>query len=238
MVAEAIGTLILVAGGVGTAVLDATFPSADNNVVGVGHLGVALAFGLTVVVGAYAFGPISGGHFNPAITLGAAASGRFPWKETPGYIVAQLVGGILGSSVIALIASSKSGFFSAARQSGFASNGYGAHSPGGFGIGGAIVVEIVFMAIFVLIVLGTTARVGFSGFAPLAIGLSLTLIHLITIPVDNTSVNPARSLAAAVYGGGWAWSQLWVFIVFPIIGGLIAGFAYRPLFGKHYTAAA
>lgn len=238
MVAEAIGTLILVAGGIGTAIFDATFPSADHNIVGVGHLGVALAFGLTVVVGAYALGPISGGHFNPAITLGAAAAGRFPWKDTVGYIVAQLVGGILGSSLIALIASTKGGFLSAARQNGFAANGYGAHSPGGFGIGGAIVVEIVFMAVFVLVVLGTTARVGFSGFAPLAIGLSLTLIHLVTIPIDNTSVNPARSLASAVYAGGWAWSQLWVFIVFPIIGGLIAGFAYRPLFGKRFTAAA
>ncbi|WP_300766728.1 aquaporin, partial [uncultured Bifidobacterium sp.] len=178
-------TLLLVAGGVGTAIFNATFPSADNNLVGVGHLGVALAFGLTVVVGAYAFGPMSGGHFNPAITLGLAAAGRFPWRETAGYIVAQIVGGVLGSSLIALIASSNSSFFAAARKSGFASNGYGAHSPGGFGIGGAIAVEVVFTAIFVLVVLGTTARIGAVGFAPLAIGLTLTLIHLITIPIDN-----------------------------------------------------
>lgn len=237
MIAEAIGTLLLVAGGVGTAIFDATFPSSSSNIVGVGHLGVALAFGLTVIVGCYAFGPISGGHFNPAITLGLAAAGRFPWSETAGYIIAQVIGGILGSSLIALIASSNSAFFSAALSSGFASNGYGAHSPGGFGIGGAIAVEIVFTAIFVLVVLGTTARVGFTGFAPLAIGLTLTLIHLITIPIDNTSVNPARSIAAAVYGGGWAWSQLWVFIVFPIVGGLLAGLLYRPFFGAKYTEA-
>lgn len=238
MVAEAIGTLVLVAGGVGTAILAAVFPSADNNVTGVGHLGVALAFGLTVVVGAYAFGPISGGHFNPAITLGVAASGRFPWKDTIGYIIAQIVGGILGAALIALIASSKPGFFASARAAGFASNGYGAHSPGGFGITGAIVVEVVFTAIFVLVVLGTTAKVSPAGFAPLAIGLTLCLIHLITIPVDNTSVNPARSIAAAVFGGSANLAQLWVFIVFPIIGGLIAGFVYRPIFGKKFTEAA
>lgn len=238
MVAEAIGTLLLVAGGVGTAILDAVFPSANSNVVGVGHLGVALAFGLTVVIGAYAFGPISGGHFNPAITLGVAASGRFPWKDTIGYIVAQIVGGVGGAALIALIASSKPGFFASARAAGFASNGYGAHSPGGFGIGGAITVEIVFTAIFVLVVLGTTAKVGAVGFAPLAIGLTLTLIHLITIPVDNTSVNPARSIAAAVFGGSANLAQLWVFIVFPIVGGLVAGFIYRPIFGRKFTEAA
>ncbi len=238
MVAEAIGTMVLVGGGIGTAILAAVFPSANNNVVGVGHLGVALAFGLTVVVGAYAFGPISGGHFNPAITLGVAASGRFPWKDTVGYIVAQIIGGFVGASVIAASASSKAGFFSAAKATGFASNGYGAHSPGDFGITGAIIVEIVFTAIFVLVVLGTTAKIAPAGFAPLAIGLSLTLIHLVTIPVDNTSVNPARSIAAAIYGGSANLAQLWVFIVFPIIGGLIAGFIYRPIFGKKFTEAA
>jgi aquaporin Z len=237
LVAEALGTLLLVAGGVGTAVFAANFPSADKNSLGVGFLGVALAFGLTVVVGAYAFGPISGGHFNPAITLGVAAAGRFPWNEVVGYIVAQLVGGVIGSSIIALIASTGDGFFSAAHEAGFASNGFGDHSPGGFGLGGAIVVEIVFTAIFVFVVLGTTAKIGAVGFAPLAIGLSLTLIHLITIPIDNTSVNPARSIAAAVYGGGWAWAQIWVFIVFPIVGGLLAGFSYRPLFGRTFTEA-
>jgi len=238
LAAEFLGTLLLVGGGVGTAVFAANFPSADKNSLGVGFLGVALAFGLTVVVGAYAFGPISGGHFNPAITLGVAAAGRFPWNEAVGYIIAQIVGGIAGSSLIALIASSNSTFFTAARDGGFASNGYGDHSPGGFGLGGAIVVEIVFTAIFVFVVLGTTAKIGAVGFAPLAIGLSLTLIHLITIPIDNTSVNPARSIAAAVYGGGWAWSQIWVFIVFPIVGGLLAGVLYKPLFGKHFTRAA
>ncbi|HHW50077.1 MAG TPA: aquaporin Z [Pseudoclavibacter sp.] len=237
LIAEALGTFLLVAGGIGTAIFNATFPSSTDNIVGVGHLGVALAFGLTVVVGAYTFGPISGGHFNPAITLGLAAAGRFPWRETVGYIAAQVVGGILGSSLIALIAASNSDFFSSAAEGGFASNGFGEHSPGGFGIGGAIVVEIVFTALFVYVVLGTTARIGAVGFAPLAIGLSLTLIHLVTIPVDNTSVNPARSLAAAVYGGSWAWAQLWVFIVFPILGGLIAGFSYKSLFGKKLTLA-
>ncbi|MCL2514779.1 MAG: aquaporin Z [Microbacteriaceae bacterium] len=238
LAAEFLGTLLLVAGGVGTAVFAANFPSAASNSLGVGFLGVALAFGLTVVVGAYAFGPISGGHFNPAITLGVAAAGRFPWREVGGYLVAQVVGGVAGSSIIALIASSGSGFFAAAHKNGFASNGYGAHSPGHFGLGGAIVVEIVFTAIFVFVVLGTTAKIGAVGFAPLAIGLSLTLIHLITIPIDNTSVNPARSIAAAVYGGGWAWGQLWVFIVFPIVGGLLAGILYKPLFGRTFTLAA
>lgn len=237
LMAEALGTLLLVGGGVGTALLAANFPSAGHNSLGVGHLGVALAFGLAVVVAAYAFGPISGAHFNPAITLGVAAAGRFPWNEVGGYIVAQLVGGIAGSSIIALIAVSRRGFFSAAHRAGFASNGYGPHSPGQFGLGGAVVVEIVFTAIFVFVVLGTTAKIGAVGFAPLAIGLSLALIHLITIPVDNTSVNPARSIAAAVYGGGWPWAQLWVFIVFPIVGGLLAGMSYRPLFGRTFTLA-
>lgn len=236
LVAEALGTFVLVLGGCGTALLAANFPDAEVNTLGVGFLGVALAFGLTVVVGAFALGPISGGHFNPAVTLGLAAAGRFSWSDVGGYIVAQLVGGVVASSVLALVVSGgPDGFFDAARESGFASNGFGEHSPGGFGLGSAIVVETVLTAVFLFVILGTTARVASPGFAPLAIGLTLTLIHLISIPVTNTSVNPARSLATAIYGGGWALGQLWVFIVFPILGALIAGLAYRPMFGRVLT---
>jgi aquaporin Z len=236
LVAEALGTFVLVLGGCGTALLAANFPDAEANTLGVGFLGVALAFGLTVVVGAFALGPISGGHFNPAVTLGLAAAGRFSWSDVGGYIVAQLVGGVVASSVLALVASGgPDGFLDAARESGFASNGFGEHSPGGFGLGSAILVETILTAVFLFVILGTTARVASPGFAPLAIGLTLTLIHLISIPVTNTSVNPARSLATAIYGGGWAMGQLWVFIVFPILGALIAGYAYRPMFTRVLT---
>ena len=236
LVAEALGTFVLVLGGCGTALLAANFPDAETNTLGVGFLGVALAFGLTVVVGAFALGPISGGHFNPAVTLGLAAAGRFSWSDVGGYIVAQLVGGVVASSVLALVVSGgPEGFFDAARESGFASNGFGEHSPGGFGLGSAILVETVLTAVFLFVILGTTARVASPGFAPLAIGLTLTLIHLISIPVTNTSVNPARSLATAIYGGGWAMGQLWVFIVFPILGAVLAGLAYRPMFGRVLT---
>ncbi|WP_125773407.1 aquaporin Z [Antribacter gilvus] len=236
LAAEALGTFLLVLGGVGTAVFAANFPDAESNTLGVGFLGVALAFGLTVLVGAYAFGPVSGGHFNPAVTLGLAAAGRFAWRDAPGYLVAQLVGGVIGSSVVAAIAAGGEGdFFTAAREGGFASNGFGEHSPGGFGLGAAILTEVVLTAVFLLVILGTTARVAAPGLAPLAIGLSLTLIHLISIPVTNTSVNPARSLASAIWGGGDALAQLWVFLVFPVVGGLVAGFLYRPLFGRSMT---
>ena len=234
--AEALGTFVLVLGGCGTAVFAANFPDAETNTVGVGFLGVALAFGLTVVVGAFALGPISGGHFNPAVTLGLAASGRFSWSDVGGYVVAQVIGGVLGSSVLALIAlGGPDGFFDAARASGFASNGFGEHSPGGFGLGSAILTETVLTAVFLFVILGATARIASPGFAPLAIGLSLTLIHLVSIPITNTSVNPARSLATAINAGGWAWGQLWVFIVFPVLGGLLAGFAYRPMFSRVLT---
>ncbi|WP_423462484.1 aquaporin Z [Promicromonospora sp. MS192] len=237
LLAEALGTFVLVLGGCGTAVFAANFPDAETNTVGVGFLGVALAFGLTVVVGAFALGPISGGHFNPAVTLGLAAAGRFSWRDVGGYVVAQLVGGALGSSVLALIAAGgPDGYFEAARESGFAANGFGEHSPDGFGLGSAALTETVLTAVFLFVILGTTARVAAPGFAPLAIGLTLTLIHLVSIPVTNTSVNPARSVATAIYAGGWAWGQLWVFLVFPILGGLIAGFAYRPMFGRAITA--
>lgn len=232
LVAEFFGTFLLVLGGVGAAVFAAGFGVAENGTsLGIGFVGVALAFGLTVVAGAYAFGPISGGHFNPAVTIGLAAAGRFPWSGVVGYIVAQIVGGAVATSVIALIGSSAPGWLDATRAAGFASNGFGEHSPGGFGITGAIVVEIVFTAIFVIVILGVThSSRGSVAMAGLAIGLTLTLIHLVTIPVDNTSVNPARSIAAAIYGGGDHLTQLWVFIVFPIVGALVAGFTYKALF--------
>lgn len=235
LVAEASGTFLLVFGGVGTALLAANNGLADNGFpVGVGYVGVALAFGLTVVAGAYAWGPLSGGHFNPAITLGLAAAGRFPWKDTIGYIIAQVVGGAIATSVIVLVGLfGPDGWLQKAQDGGFASNGFGDRSPGGFGLGSAITIEIVLTAIFVLVILGVThVTRGNATMAGLVIGLTLTLIHLISIPVDNTSVNPARSIAAAIYGGTGALGQLWVFIVFPIIGGLIAGFAHRALFDR------
>ncbi|MCC2033431.1 aquaporin Z [Microbacterium allomyrinae] len=233
LVAEALGTFLLVFGGVGTALFAAHFPyGSEGNPLGVGFVGVALAFGLTVVVGAYAFGPISGGHFNPAITLGLAAAGRFAWKDSIGYIIAQLIGGALGTTLIVLIGLfGPDNWLADAQDGGFASNGFGEWSPGGFGLGAAIVAEILLTAIFVLIILGVTHTTrGTAAMAPLAIGLTLTLIHLISIPIDNTSVNPARSIAAAIYGGPGPLSQVWVFIVFPIIGGLIAGLLHRALF--------
>lgn len=232
LTAEFFGTFLLVLGGVGTAVFAAGFGVSENGTsLGVGFLGVALAFGLTVVVGCYAFGPISGGHFNPAVTIGLASAGRFPWSGVVGYIVAQVIGGACGTGIIALIGLSHSEWLAATREAGFASNGYGELSPGGFGIGGAIVVEIVFTAIFVVVILGVTHPTrGTPAMAGLAIGLTLTLIHLITIPVDNTSVNPARSIAAAIYGGAEPLAQLWVFLVFPVVGALLAGLTYKVLF--------
>jgi aquaporin Z len=232
LVAEAFGTLLLVIGVIGTALFAANFGASVNGTsLGVGFLGVSLAVGLTVVAGAYAFGPISGGHFNPAVTLGLAAAGRFPWKGVLPYIVAQLVGGLIATTILVLIGLfGPDGWLSAAQDGGFASNGFGDHSPGGFGLGAAIVGEIVFTLLFVLVILGVTHVSRGTKFAGLAIGLTLTLIHLALIPIDNASVNPARSLATAVYGGVDALSQLWVFIVFPIVGALIAGFAYRALF--------
>ncbi len=235
LVAEAAGTFLLVFGGVGTALIAANNGLAANGFpVGVGYVGVALAFGLTVVAGVYAWGPISGGHFNPAVTLGLAAAGRFPWRETVGYLIAQVVGGALATSVIVLVGLfGPDGWLATAQDGGFASNGFGDHSPGGFGLGAAITVEIVLTAIFVLVILGVThATRGTPALAGLAIGLTLTLIDLTSIPVDNTSVNPARSIAAAIYGGTDALAQLWVFILFPIVGALLAGFAHRALFER------
>jgi aquaporin Z len=233
LVAEALGTFLLVFGGVGSALFAANFPAgSETNPFGIAFVGVSLAFGLTVVAGAYAWGPISGGHFNPAVTLGLAAAGRFEWRNTIGYIIAQLVGGALGTTLIVLIGIfGTDNWLANAQDGGFASNGFGDRSPGGFALGAAIIAEVLLTALFVLIILGVTHSTrGTAALAPLAIGLTLTLIHLVSIPIDNTSVNPARSIAAAIYGGGEALAQVWVFIVFPIVGGLLAGVLHRSLF--------
>lgn len=232
LVAEAFGTLLLVLAGVGTALFAADVGmSATGSSLGVGFAGVALAFGLAVVAGAYAFGPISGGHFNPAVTLGLAAAGRFPWRSTGPYIAAQVVGGVVATTLLVLIGLfGPEGWLTAAQDGGFASNGFDTASPAGFGIGAAIVAETLFTALFVVVILGVTHSTRGSGLAGLAIGLTLVLIHLVLIPIDNASVNPARSLATAIYGGTLPLGQLWVFLVFPIVGALIAGLAYRALF--------
>mgnify|MGYP001150783477 FL=1 len=222
--AEFLGTFWLVLGGCGSAVLAAAFPE-----LGIGFAGVALAFGLTVVTMAYAVGHISGGHFNPAVTVGLVAGGRLPAKDAVPYIIAQVVGGIAAGGVLYLIASGKAGFDASA---GFASNGYGEHSPGGYTLAAAIVCELVLTAFFLIVIHGATDKRAPAGMAPLAIGLTLTLIHLISIPVTNTSVNPARSTAVAVYQGSWALEQLWVFWLVPLIGGAIGGLIYRHLLEK------
>ncbi|OVZ59720.1 aquaporin Z [Pigmentiphaga sp. NML080357] len=219
--AEFLGTFWLVLGGCGSAVLAAAFPE-----LGIGFAGVALAFGLTVVTMAYAVGHISGGHFNPAVTVGLVAGGRFPAKDAIPYLIAQVIGGIAAGAVLYLIASGKAGFDASA---GFASNGYGEHSPGGYGLTAAIVCELVLTAFFLIVIHGATDKRAPAGMAPLAIGLALTLIHLISIPVTNTSVNPARSTGVAVFQGSWALEQLWMFWVVPLIGGIIGGLIYRCL---------
>lgn len=231
LAAEFLGTFVLVFGGCGAAVLAANFPAGDPaNPSGIGLLGVSLAFGLTVVVMAYAVGHTSGGHFNPAVTLGAAAAGRFPWRDTAAYLATQVVAAIVAAAVLFVVASGAEGF--SAAESGFATNGYGDRSPGGYSLLAALVIEVVLTAIFLYVILGTTDTRAPKGFAPLAIGLSLTLIHLISIPVTNTSVNPARSIGPALFVGGEAISQLWLFIVAPIAGALIAGFTYQVLLGS------
>ena len=219
--AEFIGTFWLVLGGCGSAVLAAAFPA-----VGIGLLGVSLAFGLTVLTGAYALGPISGGHFNPAVSIGLWAGGRFPSALLLPYAAAQVLGGIVGAGVLYLIASGHSDFSLAG---GFASNGYAAHSPGGYSLVAGLVCEVVMTFMFLIVILGTTHKRAPVGFAGLAIGLGLTLIHLISIPVTNTSVNPARSTATAVFVGGWALQQLWLFWLAPPIGAAIAGVTYKAL---------
>jgi len=218
--AEFIGTLWLTLGGCGSAVLAAAFPE-----VGIGLAGVALAFGLTVVTGAYALGPISGGHFNPAVSVGLAVGGRFSWGELPGYVISQVLGAIVGGGILFVIATGKAG----AAIGGFATNGYGEHSPGGYNLAAAIVTEVVMTAIFLIVILGATAKRAAAGFAGLAIGLCLTLIHLISIPVTNTSVNPARSTGVAVFGPDIAVSQLWLFWVAPIGGAIVGAVIYKAL---------
>jgi aquaporin Z len=219
--AESIGTFWLVFGGCGSAVLAAAFPS-----VGIGLHGVSLAFGLTVLTMAYAIGHISGCHLNPAVSIGLCAGGRFPAAEVLPYIIAQVVGAIVGAGVLYLIASGKAGF---SLSGGLAANGYGSHSPGGYSLLAGLVAEVVLTFMFLMIILGATDRRAPQGFAPIAIGLGLTLIHLISIPVTNTSVNPARSTGPAVYVGGWALAQLWLFWVAPIVGGGLAGLVYPVL---------
>jgi aquaporin Z len=228
--AEFFGTFWLVFGGVGTAVLAAKFPGGPElGNIGVGFVGVALAFGLTVVTMAYAIGPISGAHLNPAVSLGLWAGKRFPGKELLAYIVAQVLGAIAGAAVLYAIASGAAGF---SLSGGFGSNGYDTHSPGGYSLLAVIIAETVLTAFFLLVIHGATDKRAPAALAPLAIGLTLTLIHLISIPVDNTSVNPARSLAPALFVGDWALAQVWVFLVFPIVGGLIGGAIYRGLFER------
>jgi aquaporin Z len=228
--AEFFGIFWLVLGGCGSAVLAAKFPE-----IGIGLVGVALAFGLTVVTMAYAVGHISGGHFNPAVTVGLFAGGRTRAGELLPYILAQLAGAIVAASVLYVIASGKAGFDLAG---GFASNGYGEHSPGGYSLVSGLVIELVLTAGFLFVIMGVTDTRAPSGFAPLAIGLTLTLIHLISIPVTNTSVNPARSTGPALLVGGWALAQLWLFWLAPILGGILGGVAYRWLATRAPVAAA
>jgi aquaporin Z len=220
--AEFFGTFWLVFGGCGSAVLAASYPE-----LGIGFAGVALAFGLTVLTMAYAVGHISGGHFNPAVTLGLLAGGRFPAKGVVPYIAMQVCGGITAAAVLFVIASGKTGFDAVA--SGFASNGYGEHSPNGYSLGAAMLVEFVLSVFFLIVIHGSTDKKAATGFAPLAIGLALTLIHLISIPVTNTSVNPARSTAVALFQGTWAIDQLWMFWLMPILGAITGGIIYRCL---------
>ena len=218
LLAEAIGTFWLVFGGCGSAVLAAAFPG-----LGIGFTGVSLAFGLTVLTMAYAVGGISGGHFNPAVSVGLTVAGRFPAASLLPYIIAQLVGAILAAAVLYLIASGKADV----DLGGFAANGYGEHSPGGYGTLSALLIEIVLTAGFLIVILGATHGRVPAGFAPIAIGLALTLIHLISIPVTNTSVNPARSTSQAIFAGGWALQQLWLFWVAPIVGAVIGALLWK-----------
>ncbi|PMM96034.1 aquaporin Z [Vibrio splendidus] len=224
-IAEMFGTFWLVLGGCGSAVLAAAFPD-----VGIGLLGVSLAFGLTVLTMAFAIGHISGCHLNPAVTIGLWSGGRFDGKDVAPYIIAQVIGGIIAGGVLFVIASGQAGFDAAA--SGFASNGYGKHSPGGYSLTAALVCEVVMTMVFLFVIMGATDSKAPAGFAPIAIGLCLTLIHLISIPVTNTSVNPARSTGVAVFVGDWAVSQLWLFWIAPIIGAVIGAAIYKAVRGS------
>lgn len=228
-VAEAFGTFWLVFGGCGAAVLAAAFPQ-----LGIGFAGVALAFGLTQMTMCYMIGHISGSHINPAVTCGLTAAGRFPVKEVLPYIVAQVIGAIVAGAALYAIASGKVGFDATA--SGFASNGYGAHSPGGYSMEAALICEFIMTCFFVMIIMGSTDKRAPAGFFGVSIGLALTLIHLVSIPVTNTSVNPARSTGPAIFQGDWALHQLWLFWVAPIIGGIVGGLLYRYLWGEKKSA--
>src|SRR5262252_4003775 len=219
--AEFLGTMWLVFGGCGSAVLAAAFPQ-----VGIGLLGVSFAFGLSVLTMAYAVGHVSGGHFNPAVTVGCFAAGRIPAKDIIPYVIAQLAGAVVGAGILFVIASGKAGF---SLSGGFASNGYADHSPGSYTLVAALVTEVVMTFFFLIVILGATDARAPKGLAPIAIGLALTLIHLVSIPVTNTSVNPARSTGVALYAGAWALDQLWLFWVAPIAGGVLGGIAYRAL---------
>lgn len=226
LLVEAIGTFWLVLGGCGSAVLAATFwPDKDGPFFGIGLVGVSLAFGLTVLTMAYAIGHISGGHFNPAVTVGLWVSKRFPTKEVLPYVIVQVIAAILAALVIWAIASGRAGFD--LKTNGLAANGYGDHSPGGFNLAAGLITEIVMTAGFLFIILGATAKKAVGAAAPLAIGFALTLIHLISIPVTNTSVNPARSTGPAVVQGGWALGQLWLFWLAPLVGAVVAGLVWR-----------
>jgi aquaporin Z len=223
LAAELLGTFWLVFGGCGSAVLAAGFPD-----LGIGFLGVAVAFGLTVVTGAYAFGPISGGHFNPAVSLGLAIGGRFEWRELIPYWVAQVIGGLIAATILYIIASGQPGW----TPGGFASNGYGANSPGGYDLTSGFLIETVMTAVFVIVILGATAPKAAPGFGGLAIGLTLTIIHLVTIPVTNTSVNPARSTAVVFFAENGASAQLWLFWVAPLIGAAIGALIWNALLAE------
>ncbi len=226
LAAEAFGTFWLVFGGCGAAVLAAGVPD-----VGIGFLGVSLAFGLTVLTMAYAVGHVSGGHFNPAVTVGLATAKRFDWKDVPAYVGTQVVAAIAAAAVLFVVASGLDGF--SASESGFATNGYGDRSPLGYSLLSVLIIEVLLTAFFLYIILGATDTRAPKGFAPIAIGLGLTLIHLISIPVSNTSVNPARSIGPALFAGGDAIAQLWLFILAPVLGALIAGATYAGLFGNN-----
>lgn len=237
--AEFLGTFGLVFGGCGSAVLAAVYLNDDQVQLGIGFVGVALAFGLSVLTVAYAFGHVSGGHFNPAVTLGLAVARRFSWREVLPYIVTQVIAATAAGGVLFVVATSKPGTTAALVQAaGFASNGYGDRSPAGYGLGAALLVEIVLTAGFLYVILGATDDRAPKNFAPLAIGLALTLIHLVSIPVTNASVNPARSLGVAWYAGGAALAQVWLFLLAPLIGAVIAGASYARITGAQHPDAA
>jgi len=231
LVAEFVGTFILVLGGCGSAVISAAFPG-----VGIGLLGVSLAFGLTVLGCAYALGPISGCHLNPAVTTGLATAGRFPWRDTPAYFIAQVAGAVAAAAILLVLAQGQPGGYDVA-MGGLAANGYGEHSPGKYGLWSGFLAEVVLTFVFLTVILGSTSWRAASGFAGIPIGLTLTLVHLVGIPITNVSVNPARSTGPALFVGGWALQQLWLFWVAPLLGGILAGLLGRWLHRGQPTAA-